>query len=180
MTPTLRLATLLGFLCLILAGLAAWSFADMADKKRVAQNAAADLSEVKKLAERIIEVRDQPAIAGSYELELDELTRQIEEAADKAELPGGSLVRIWPEAARRVSDSPYKEKPTQILLRQATLRQITIFLYELSNSESGLTVQSLRIVAPHRDVKDNTWTSEATITYLIYDPNIESPRRNVR
>lgn len=180
MTPTLRLATLLGVLCLILAGLAAWSFADMAEKKHVTHDAAADLAEVKKLAERIIEVRDQPAIAGSYELELDELTRQIEEAADKAELPGGSLVRIWPEAARRVGDSPYKEKPTQILLRQVTLRQITIFLHELSNSESGLNVQSLRVVAPHRDVEDDTWTAEATITYLIYSPNTETSRRNAR
>lgn len=171
MNPTLRQAALLGLLALMLLGIAGWSYRHLDQQRRVAREASADLAEVQRFAQQIRAMRQRPAVAGSREMELNELTQRIERAAEEAQIAASSLVRIWPQPARRAGDSPYKEKPTQILLRHVTLEQLVGFLHHLSEGEgSNLTVQRLRIVAPRHNEHGDRWTVETTVTYLIYSP----------
>ena len=79
-------------------------------------------------------------------------------------------MRIWPEPARRVGDTAYKQKPTQVILHKLTLQQLIRFLHTLTGPDTGLHVASLRLTTPRGHDTTNIWNAETTITYLIYAP----------
>lgn len=170
MSPTVRQTTMLGLLAFCLAGVAANRWMFLQASRTTAQQAEDDLQDVNRVAGYITAMRHRPAIAGSREIEIEELSQRIEQVAKEAHVASGSIVRIWPEPARRVADSPYLEKPIQVLLRNVDLKQIMSFLHGASSGSQALSVKSLRIVTPHHQDEAALWTAEVTLAYLIFQP----------
>jgi hypothetical protein len=99
-----------------------------------------------------------------------EITQMIDAASQKAKIAPAKLVRITPNPPRRVGESVYKEKPTQILLKEVTLSQVVEMLYDLSQGENPLIPKSIRLTTPRNQDTGNLWDGEIVLTYLIYDP----------
>ena len=170
MTPQRRAFTL-GMLMLAgLAGAAAWAWSQFAESRDNAQAAVEDLNACRHLASALETLRRRPNLAGAEEMQLAVLAQQIESAARSASLPPSSITRIWPEPARRMGETVYKEKPTQIAVKSVSMRQLVTFLHNLSAGASGLSVSSLRLMAPRGQDNQDVWSVEATVNYLIYSP----------
>jgi len=174
MTAARRQAVLVGVMLIMLALAAGWSMNRMFTARAAAAAAAADREAAKRMAEAMVDLRDQPAVAATRAMGERQLLQRLAEAAGKAGLPGDVIEGTFPQSARRVGDAPYRRKPTAISLRPMPLDQLTAFLYHLT-AASNLTVHDLRLRAP-RDAEagQNIWEAEATITYLIYSPDGES------
>lgn len=171
--PLLMLAAAVALLLLACA----WSYGVLASSRQAALEASDDLATCRKLATRIQALRQKPSVAGTRELEPTELSKQIEEAAKGAGIPAERLVRVWPEQARRVGNSPYKEKPTQVLLRGVSVQQTVTMLHALASSDSGLQVKSLRVIAPREGERADGWTVETTVASLIFAPGGDAATR---
>jgi predicted Zn-dependent peptidase len=164
------MAALLSVLLALLVLAAAWSYGMLARSRAAATGARADLEECRRLAAEIEGAAKRPALAAEHERVVTEVTGLVEEAAKFAQIPPEKIERITPEAARRVGDSVYTEKPTQVVLQDVTLKQVVELLHRLAASGRGLTPKSLRIVAPRGEDAGDLWTAELVVTYLIYDP----------
>ena len=156
-------------LLLILLVSVGWSYTIYADARGGASSAAADEAESARLVGRIEQLRQRPAVAGTRELRVTELTARVEEAAAKAGCPEGSIVRIDPEGARRVEDSAYVEKPTQVLVRGVTMQQALTFLHSLAAGDGGLRLKSTRLATVPGEEGDR-WQVECTWAYVVYAP----------
>jgi hypothetical protein len=128
------------------------------------------LAECRRLVDRIRELERRSRRAEDRERVPDRTTGRIEAAATNAGIPRGRLVRIAPEPARRVGETVYKEKPTRVVLRKATLKQIVTMVHRLTRGEGGLRAKSLRLTAPSRNATQNLWDAEVVLVYLIYEP----------
>ena len=165
-----RLSVLLSVLFVLLAVVAGWSHGLMSRARSRAQAARDDLKECYRLAAEVEGAKRRPALAAEHERVTTEVTGLIEEAAKGARIATEKIERITPQAARRLGDTVYTEKPTQVVLQDVTLKQAVEFLHGLASSGRGLFPKSLRIVAPRREDAADLWTAEAVVTYLIYDP----------
>ena len=137
-----------------------------------------ELDLARRHVERIQSLERSPKRASARDLRLTDLTRAIEEAGAVAGIPSASLERIEPEPPRRVQDTPYLEKRTQIEIAKADLPAVLRFLSELSKRPEGLAADTVRLRAPHDEKLGTEWTLEATLTRLIYRPQEQpvSPR----
>ncbi len=168
---------LVGVLGLVLTITAAWTFGRLSDRRSAAIGAATDLADCRRLATQIQQLGRQPALAGSGEMQLNELTRRIERSAKSAQIQPDSLIRISPDPASRVGNTAYKKKSTQVLFRGVTLRQIMTFLHTVAAQDTGPQTTRVRLVAPHSDDAGDRWTVETTLTYLIYEPKTKATHR---
>jgi hypothetical protein len=169
-----RRGMLLGVLAaglLVMVGCCHWQ---LGAARAAAAAAADDTADCERRVLRIRQLRGKPTLAGLQEVEMTELARKIEQTALAKQIPAQSLLRVSPEAARRLGDSPYKEKPTQLVLRMVTLRQLIGFLHAVSSEGCGLQVKSIRLTAPREQEIGDRWTAEVTLTYLVYAPPAES------
>ena len=164
--PLILYSTLVGALILLVI----WNYLGLAQSQAAAVGAAKDLADCRRLASRIQALSRQPARAGTQEVQLKELISRIETAAKNAQISPDSLIRIWPEPAQRIGDTPYQQKPTQILLRQVTLKHIIKFLHTLTSGDLGLYADAIRLTSPRSEETGKTWTAEVTLTYHIYAP----------
>lgn len=169
MIPRRHLLYAAMLLAVLLGGLLL-SHQRLAKAHRAALAAAEDFGQCQRLVHRLEVLSRKPALAGDAEPQLVELTRRIEQAAEAALLAPNTLQRITPEAPRRLGDSVYKEKPTQLLLRQVSLRQLTTFLHGLAAQDAGLEVRSVRLSASREQETADVWSAEVTVAYLIYAP----------
>ena len=156
--------------CLLVVTL--WFSGYLADSRATAQAAIDDARQCARFVADIRNLRHQPSLAESQELQLQELTQRIESAAKQSRISLDSLVRIWPEPAKRVGDMPYKRKPTQVLFHRVTLPDLVGFLQHLSNQDAGPRVTRIRLTAPRGQEMGDQWSAEVTLTYLIYAPKI--------
>jgi hypothetical protein len=161
----LLVATLVG--SILLAGAALWHLHGI---RQQAQEAALILTQCRALAQDLRAMRDRPRLAQAQERPLQELTRHIEQAAAAAHMTSAHLIRIWPENANRLGDTAYLEKPTQLLLHDVTLEQITRFLTAMSGADPTLTIPTLRLTADNDAASDKHWTAEISLNYLIHAP----------
>ena len=155
----------------LLTATAAWSYGLMVSGQGEAAAAEADLVECQRLAGEIRQSSARPALAAERERLASEITGLVERAAQAAGITPDSLGRIAPEPPRRLGDSVYREKPTQVLLRKVTLRQVVTFVHSLLSSDPGLRAPSIRLTAPHEGEAADRWAAEVAVTYLIYDPS---------
>ncbi|MBE3068812.1 MAG: hypothetical protein IMZ66_01110 [Planctomycetes bacterium] len=149
---------------------AAWSLTRLAEARAAAEGAAHDLATCRRLEGDILHLRARPATAADRERQSAEVTAPIEKAAREAGLAGDRLVRISPEPAQRVGETEYLEKPTRVLLKNVTLKQLARMAYVLGTPPTGLDLKSVRLTAPSRDASDGTWSAELVFVYLIYEP----------
>ena len=166
-----RKTTILLVLLLAIAGVTAGlACSNYADRQEIAKRAQADLAECSKLAARIQAIQARPQLASDKPRQAAETTGMIEAAAKSAKIPAGKLVRISPGPARRLGDSPYKEKPTEVFLKNVTMKQVVAFLHDLTGPAGGLTARTLRLSSPSARDTGNLWSVDLELTYLIYDP----------
>jgi hypothetical protein len=169
MGPLKRKAILVGILGLLLAAAAAWNVHWMLTERQAARRAAEDLAACRDLARTIESLRARPAVASTEGIGVQELGERIEAALRQAGLEESALVGRFPQAPRRVGDSPYLHKPTALAFRGVTLTRLTTFLYHLADG-SGLIVRDLRLRTPPGDAARDVWDAEATVTSLVYAP----------
>lgn len=154
---------------LSLLSLAVWSYGWMREQKVAAHHAMADLRACQRLAAEIVALRRVPTIASTETMGVKELGDRIEQASSRARLDLSTLEGTFPQTARRLGDSPYLQKPTQLAFRGVTLSQIAAFLYHIGQ-DASLTVSQLRLSTPRGKAAAHTWDAQATLTYLIYSP----------
>jgi len=165
-----RKAILLLVLIALLAAAALWSHGRMASARAAADRAADDAALCRNLADQIDACRRRPSMAVETETLEGETTGLIERAAKQALIDPTSLIRITPEPPRRLADTVYKEKPTQVTLENVTLLQVGVLMHTLACGQQKLTTSALRLAAPRAEDTGPHWKAELTLTYLIYDP----------
>ncbi|MFB3891186.1 MAG: hypothetical protein ACE15C_04090 [Phycisphaerae bacterium] len=149
---------------------AVWSYQYMSGRREAAAAAQRDLADGRRMMGQIELASRMPAMAADRERLATETTSLIEQAARTAGIAPGSLRRISPEAPRRVGETVYKEKPTQVQLQAVSLKELVAFALAISGPQAGLNVDSMRLGIPREAGADGRWTAELVLTYLIYDP----------
>lgn len=147
-----------------------WSLGNLLGGRSAAQAAARDLEDCLKYEDQITRLRARPTLAADRERLATEIVGPIEQAAKTAGIPTERLVRISPEAAQRVCETAYKEKPTRVYLKSVTLQQVVSMAHGLTTREEGLNLKSIRLSALSREATTNLWSAELVFVYLIYEP----------
>ena len=149
---------------------AIWAYRYMDSQRDDAITAQVDLNECVLIGRQIEQFGHRPTLATEQEQLSAETIGLIENAAKAAGISAESMARMTPEPPRRLGDTVYKEKPTQVLMRKITLKQLTALTYGLLSAETGLHARSIRVIAPRAEETGDLWTAELVLTYLIYDP----------
>jgi len=158
-----------------LAALAAWSASAMLSQQAEAKYMRDEVAACRAIADQIERLRQAPKLASAEVVDRQLINEQINAAARAAGIdPGRALDTVRPEDARAVGDTDYLRKPTTFSLRGVTLRQTAMLLHHLT-ADSTLNVSDLRLRTPHSDAEGGQWNVEATVSYLIYAPDGESP-----
>lgn len=170
-------------LLFISMGFAVYSGLRLRDARSGYTHETHQLVEAQGYAQKILENRDVPQLVSDREMELTHLARLIERSADQAKVPRQALDRIWPQPPRRIGDTVYQRKATQLVIRDITLPQVIRFLHGLAVGDSPLRIDSLRLSAPRNSSATHsagrqtnsspsreTWTLEATVSHLLYKP----------
>ncbi len=162
---------LLWVLCGLLLIAALWSLALCTQARRALFTAADDLQTCHELAENIRQLRDQPTVVRSTEMELPELTSQLSACLSGAGIAQDHLSRISPQPAARIGDTPFKERPTEIVLRKVAIKQLAQFLAGAAEQSRTLYFKQLRLSAANDgSAADDQWNVEITMGYRIYAP----------
>ena len=167
---------------LMTIGFAAYSGLRLNHARAQFVQASEQLEDAQQFAGQIKHHRQTPRRITDQEIEVTYLARLIERAADQARVPRQSLDRIWPQPPRRISDTPYQRKATQLFVREITLAQAIGFLHGLTSSDLPLSIDAVRLSAPrnpptvHSMATDmpELWTLETTVSHLLYQPASDS------
>ncbi len=165
-----RMKMLLAATAALLLLVMMFSMRSVTRMKQAALGAEQDFNECQELAAKLQAIGSKPRLAAQHEQVVDELTGALEKAARSAGVMPDSIATISPQPARRLGDTVYKEKPTQVLLRKITLKQLSEMAYSLLSGNTGLHVRSIRLSAPRHDDTGGLWTAELVVTYMLYDP----------
>ncbi len=174
-------------LAVLILGALMWSYTLLAHSQKLALLESTNAHRAANLATQIKDLQHQPALVQDQELQQPELARKIEAALKTAGVALSMLERVTPETAHRIGDTDYREMPTNVLLRQMSLRQLVSFLYHLTTAppEGGgespgasLAVKTIRLSAPREPQASDKWRVEVTLTYLIYTPSQNAIRLN--
>jgi hypothetical protein len=153
----------------LLGGL--WAANYLIDAKAEAQQAASDLDACRAIANRIGTLKASGASVAGGGLDQAVLQRRGEEALQSIGLPANHLVQVAPDLPRTVGQTAYKEVPTNLILRDMTLRQVVGFLLAITGDGSPLQTRALRFSGAHdAGGGDVQWTAELTLAYLVYQP----------
>lgn len=149
-------------------------------QRQAAMQAADELIVCRKLIADIQAMQQKPSLTAANPLQTSELTRRIEQAGQAAGFltgPNGNLVRIWPEPARQVAQSPFQQRPTRIVLRQVSLKQVIQFMHRLTENDPTLRWQNIRLSAPRGEETGDRWSVEATLVYDVFvPPSSQTPK----
>ena len=131
-----------------LLGLLAFSGLRLYRNRRAAEVAAENLTVCRQLARQIERLNSTPTRASLHRRSSGDLALKIQQAAQIAKIPESAIVRIDPQANRRMGETPYVQQPTRLEIRQISFDGLVRFLAEVSSSESGLQATSVRLTAP--------------------------------
>lgn len=151
----------------------------MAYERRAAEVAQAELAQCLAIAETIEALRQKPALASDRERLAAETTGLISRAAAAAGIPPAQLARIVPDQPQKVGQTAYKEKPTLVVLEDVRLEQIVKMVHALGAGAESLTAKSIRLGPPRQQGRDDLWTAEIVLTYLIYEP-AQAPKEGAK
>jgi hypothetical protein len=167
---TRRSGVLVIILACLLVAASLYCYLHMVEQAAAADAARLELQTCREMAQAIRQRRSRPAAISSSEPLANETIGLIERHAQAAGIPPASLIRISPDPHRRVDDSAYKEKPTQIFLRAVTIEQLIQLVHGIDSEVGGLSAQAIRLSAPRADDTGALWNAEVTVAYLFYDP----------
>lgn len=170
-----RMKMYIAALLVLAAAWASWSMMHLSEARAAAEGTAKDLAACRRLEGDILRLRGRPATAADCERQSAEVSAPIEKAAREAGIPADRLLRISPEPAQRFCETEYLEKPTRVLLKNVTLKQVARMAHSLGEPDTGLDLKSVRLTAQSRDSSDGTWSAELVFVYLIYEPRSVRP-----
>ena len=138
-------------------GAAAWGWFLLADASASATAAAQDARSARLLVERIEALRrTTAAVAASPQ---DDLRQRIARAATAAGVAQNGLEAIEEQPVSRSGDGAYQERPTRIVLRQVTLRQVVTFFHSLTAGAPAYHARELRLTAPREQERGGHWSA---------------------
>ncbi len=168
---------------------AAHSWAELNRQRDALAHQSARLTDCRRLGDEVRSLRERPPVAGEREMKHTDLAHRIETASKAAGVRPDQVLRIWPEAATRVGESPYKRRPTQVILQALTLKQTLTFLHAVAIREgdghADLHVEAVRLTAPRNDspapphkgdatsdsqASPEAWNIEVTLCHLYLAP----------
>jgi len=156
-----------------LAALLAASGFRLVHNRSAAYAAQKNLEDCRQLAAQIDVLKGAPAQASLEQRTQKDLSRKIEQTAQIAEIPASAIISISPQAGRRLGTSALSALPTNLQVRDVSLKQLVRFLVELSADDSGLQATSLRLTAPRTvppKEAEERWSAEMVLTYLVFSP----------
>lgn len=175
-TPGTLTAPTIRWTQLLLVGLSVlavcYAYLEYRAATRNCAQAQQDLAESRGLGQKISQLTDERPVAS---LNLDtsqELTRQITNSIQEAQIPSAALVSILPEEALRLDQSDYRTRRTQVQLRDIPLGLLASFQDAL-NARNGLYLEDLVLTPAERAIASNgteLWDARLTLTQLIYSP----------
>ncbi len=161
----------LGVVCLAaLAVLAVRAWGALRDARADAMAAGEELAWCRQAVATLQAARGADVIAG--DAAAGDIIGRISTAASAAGIEADQVVRISPDSPSRLADTPYKEKPTAISLRQVSLPALTTFIHHLLTREAGLSAKSIHLTSPS-EAPAGTWNAEVVVTSLLYEPSSE-------
>ena len=172
---TRRQTILLAILGGLLGLTAFWCYGRLVAGRQAALTAQADLAACRHMAAQIQALSRRRAFAEEHERRSADVVAPVEQAAKTAGIAGDRLIRVTPMPPRRIEETPYKEKPTQVILKRVTLEQLVRLLHRLGEGDQPLRSAAVRLVAPDRQDTGPLWDAEVVLTYLIYEPANTSP-----
>ena len=125
------------------------------------------------MAAQIKLLKGAPAQASLVHRTQKDLSEKIEQTAQVAKIPASAIISIRPQAGRRLGTSLLSAMPTDLHIRDVSLKQLVRFLVELSADDSELQTTSLRLTAPRTlppKEADERWSAELVLTYLVFSP----------
>lgn len=143
-----------------------------------AQAATQDLSACYKLASDIRALQLRAQHASLVSRSLADLADIVESAAESAGLTSDSIVRIDPQAARRIGDSEYREQATVVEFLAATAPQLRTLIKGITARDSNLEIRTVRLKSPHNfsgDEPEERWGLEMVLTQRVYAPKSTRP-----
>lgn len=154
--------------------LMAWGYAQFTASRSEAIASAEDLEICRRLAHELQALKAKPLRAALEARSSTEVAGRIEAAAKTANLPISSVIQIDPQSPRRVGNTPYKEQPTHVELRDVTLKQLLVFVHTLASDELKLDLAEVRLSAPRDEPSaaptEERWMAELALTHLIFAP----------
>lgn len=168
---TRREGLLFAALMILLAVAVGWIYGRMAAARTAAAEMQRNTAQCRRYAEDIESSRQRPAIATEDLRIAEDITRIVEETALAHGIAADAILRIDPDQpARRVGDTVYREKPTEIIFKGVTLEQLTGTVHAIVSGQERLEARSIRLRAPRRQDTGRRWDVELVLTYLVYDP----------
>lgn len=151
-----------------------WAWMAFSDARDASIRASENTFKCEDFIQSIHTLQARPSLAQTETIQSAELVRHIEQAVAKVQLPPQALIRVTPDTAQRIGDTPYMEKRTEVQLKDISLSQLVFFLHSLTQ-ESGLRSTAIRISAPRNADSQNKWIADLTLSYWIYSPKSGQP-----
>ncbi|MFG0250497.1 MAG: hypothetical protein ACF8OB_16550 [Phycisphaeraceae bacterium JB051] len=181
-----RLTLWLMLITMMLGGACFWAYQKLETQKRLATVEAKNQDKCQQIAQAIDEIRQKAQTMEPAD-EMSSLVQHIQSAASQAGMPMQHVQRIRPSSARRIGQSPYVQKPTQLSLQDVTLKNAVSFLHQLSSTQADMQIKSLRMTAPRLQqgvianaTTSETWNMEVGLASIAYVPQVSKPEMNDR
>jgi len=165
------------FLAAAIVGLGAsyWHYSTSASRLIAAMD---NLRSCEQLAEEIGNAQRSPQRASLQTWSQDDLGTAVESAAADAQLARDRVLRIDPQAPKRIGKTDYLEQATEVELLAVTLRQLVDFLFVVASNDDQLEIDTLRMRVPHEtndSAGPETWLADVVLTQRIYAPTTPHP-----
>jgi hypothetical protein len=148
------------------------SFSLYRNAKAAAQNAIEGYAECDRLVQEIQSFRSVPRIA-SLEVEPpDRIAARVTTAAANAKLSPSSILSVDPQALVRIGRTEYQMRATQIVLQNASLSQVAVFVAGLEEASEGMIVRDLSLNRSSSQGENGVefWNVRLTLTQMIFSP----------
>jgi hypothetical protein len=155
-----------------IAGLGASSWHYSTNARRL-EAGVDNLCGCEQLAKEIGDAQQSPQRASLKTWSQDDLGTAVESAAAEAHLARDRVLRIDPQAPKRLGKTDYLEQATEVELSAVTLRQLVDFLFVVANRDDQLEIGTLRMRVPHEtgvSAEPETWLADVVLTQRIYAP----------
>jgi hypothetical protein len=116
--------------------------------------------------------RNAPRIA-SLEVEPpDRIAARVTAAASDAQLSPASILTVDPQSPVRVGRTDYQIRATQIVLQNASLAQVAVFVSGLEEVSEGMIVRDLSLNRSTTQAENGIelWNVRLTLTQMIFSP----------
>jgi hypothetical protein len=151
----------------------AWSYAEFASARAGAVAAERQAAMCDEFAAQIARLRELAPQSKATSSSAADLATQLEEVLRTPSLTGVRLIRIDPHSPKRVGDSTYAERITQLEFQQVSLRQLATLYETFQKFDSRCRISRIRLQSPSRESTPptvETWNVELTLTAWEFTP----------